>query len=231
MSEWAMIFPGQGSQSVGMLSEIYAQHSVVRDIFERASDHLGYDLWLLICDGPVEQLNQTVYTQPALFVVEFALWRYWCSQTDLRPHWMAGHSLGEYSALASAGVFSFEDGLDLVVTRANAMQAAVPIGVGAMAAIIGLTDDQITTICDACADGEVLTPANYNAHGQVVLAGHLAAIDRAIEAALDSGAKIAKKIPVHEGPSLSLPQLFFIHEGSEVNIKKELSELTHFFLL
>ena len=206
MSQWAMIFPGQGSQSIGMLSDIYNQYPVVSDVFNTASEQLGYDLWSLISHGPLEQLNQTVYTQPALFVAEYALWQCWCAQTDLRPNWMAGHSLGEYSALACAGVFSFQDGLDLVVTRANAMQAAVPEGIGSMAAVIGLTDDQVVDICHRCAEGEVLSPANWNTIGQVVLAGHHAAVERAIQAALDSGAKIAKKIPVSVPSHCSLMQ-------------------------
>ncbi len=196
MSQWAMIFPGQGSQSVGMLQEIAGEYPVISSTFDHASQRLGYDVWSLVSEGPVEQLNQTVYTQPALYVVEYALWQCWCEATSWRPAYLAGHSLGEYSALACAGVFSFEEGLDLVVTRATAMQSASPKGQGAMAAIIGLTDDQVVMICQACAAGDVLSPANWNAVGQVVLAGHQAAIERAIQMALAEGAKIAKHLPV-----------------------------------
>ena len=196
MSKWAMVFPGQGSQSVGMLSDMYAAHACVPQLLEQASEILGYDIGSLISDGPLEKLSQTIYTQPALFVVEYALWSCWCEIAESRPDWLAGHSLGEYTALVCAEVLSFEDGLLCVMERAQAMQAAVAVGEGAMAAIIGLSDEQVNSICNECAQSQVLTPANFNAIGQVVIAGHQPAVERAIVAAKAQGAKIAKQLPV-----------------------------------
>jgi [acyl-carrier-protein] S-malonyltransferase len=196
MSHWAMIFPGQGSQAVGMLSEMAAKYPVIGNTFEQASQLLGYDLWLLINEGPAEQLNQTAYTQPALFVAEMALWRCWQELSDARPSVVAGHSLGEYSALACAGVLSFEDALALVVARGQAMQEAIPAGVGAMAAIVGLSDEVVQGICDGCAQQQIVSPANYNSIGQVVIAGHADAVARAVAEAKQQGAKLAKILPV-----------------------------------
>jgi len=196
MSNLAVIFPGQGSQSVGMLKDLSEKHPLIIDIFKHASSILGYDLWSLVSDGPAEQLNQTQYTQPALLVADYAVWKCYESLTDVRPTYLAGHSLGEYSALLCADVLSFEDALDLVKTRAIAMSDAVPSGTGAMAAIIGLSDDAVLNLCQEVAHNEVLSPVNYNSISQVVIAGHKTAVMRAVDSAKSHGAKLAKLLPV-----------------------------------
>lgn len=193
----AFLFPGQGSQSVGMLSELAAQHPQVTETFREASDALGYDLWALIQDGPEEQLNSTLHTQPAMLAADVAVWRVWCRMVDVRPAIMGGHSLGEYSALVCAGALPFEQGLRLVVERARLMQSAVPSDVGAMAAILGLGDDQVTSVCEqASTTGEAVEAANFNAPGQVVIAGNREAVTRAIDLAKAAGAKRAVLLPV-----------------------------------
>lgn len=193
---FAMMFPGQGSQSVGMCADVYAQFPVVKTTFNQASEALGYDVWALVSDGPADKLNQTEFTQPALLTADVALWRVWCEHNDARPRLMAGHSLGEFAALVAADSLPFEDAVKLVQARGRFMQSAVPGGIGAMAAIIGLDDTTVTDICDSVADGQVLSPANFNSIGQVVIAGHAEAVDRALPMAKEKGAKIAKRIPV-----------------------------------
>ncbi len=191
----AFIFPGQGSQAIAMLSD-FAQNDVVQQTFKEASDALGYDLWQLVAQGPLEQLNQTNYTQPALLTASVALWRVWQAESDVMPSVFAGHSLGEYSALVCAGVFSLAQGVKLVEKRGEYMQACVPAGVGAMAAVIGL-DDQ--TIIDACAKSQiddVVAAVNFNSPGQVVIAGHKAAVERAGELCKEAGAKRVLPLPV-----------------------------------
>lgn len=192
----AIVFPGQGSQSVGMLQELYQQHSIVQDTFTEASAALGYDLWALIANGPEADLNETHRTQPALLTASVAVWRLWQQQQGTAPAYFAGHSLGEYSALVSAGVLTLADAVKLVEKRGQYMQQAVPAGVGAMSAIIGLDDAAIAKACADSAQGEVVAPVNYNSPGQVVIAGHKAAVERAGEACKAAGAKRALPLPV-----------------------------------
>ena len=185
----AVVFPGQGSQSVGMLSEAADQWSVVGKTFEEASGVLGYDLWKLCQEGPADSLNQTDVTQPALLTGGVALWRVWNELGGPEPQFLAGHSLGEYSALVAAGSISFTDAVELVRVRGEAMQSAVPAGDGRMAAILGLDEDQIIAICqDHVADG-VVEAVNFNAPGQVVIAGAGTAVDKVADACREAGAK------------------------------------------
>ena len=193
---FALVFPGQGSQSVGMLAELADAHPQVKATFQEASDALGYDLWRLIQDGPEDELGKTHITQPAMLTGGVAIWRLWQSQTDIMPAIMAGHSLGEYSALVAAGSLSLNDAVNLVADRGRFMQEAVPSGVGAMAAIIGLDDEQVIAVCKGAADDEVVTAVNFNSPGQVVIAGHAAAVERAVEGAKAAGAKRALMLPV-----------------------------------
>lgn len=192
----AFVFPGQGSQSVGMMSKLAAEYALVKQTFEQASDVLDFDLWNLVENGPDTDLNQTQNTQPAMLAAGVAVWRIWCEQSQVRPGWMAGHSLGEYTALVCSGAMAFEDALKLVAERGRLMQEAVPAGVGAMAAIIGLEDHQVVNTCAEVANGEVVAAANFNAPGQVVIAGATAAVERAMEALKALGAKRALKLPV-----------------------------------
>ncbi|WP_240221558.1 ACP S-malonyltransferase [Rheinheimera hassiensis] len=192
----AIVFPGQGSQSVGMLSELHQQYDVVKNTFAEASSALGYDLWALVANGPETDLNETHRTQPALLTASVAVWRLWQQQGGAQPAYFAGHSLGEYSALVCAGVLSLADAVKLVEKRGNYMQLAVPAGVGAMSAIIGLDDAAIATACEQAAQGEVVSPVNYNSPGQVVIAGHKAAVERAGELCKAAGAKRALPLPV-----------------------------------
>ncbi len=179
-----------------MLADLGDDHAIVRDTFQEASDCLDADLWSLCQHGPVEQLNQTEWTQPVMLAAGVATWRLLCEHTDARPQAVAGHSLGEYSALVASGVLRFPDAVRLVAERAHAMQAAVPEGEGAMAAVLGLDDDAVRALCETHANGEVLEAVNLNAPGQVVIAGNVAAVERAVGAAKDAGAKRALKLPV-----------------------------------
>lgn len=192
----AFVFPGQGSQSVGMMSKLAAEYALVKQTFEQASDALGFDLWSLVENGPDTDLNQTQNTQPAMLAAGVAVWRIWSEQSQVRPGWMAGHSLGEYSALVCSGAIAFEGAIKLVAERGRLMQEAVPAGVGAMAAIIGLEDHQVVNTCAEVANDEVVAAANFNAPGQVVIAGNTAAVERAMEALKTLGAKRALKLPV-----------------------------------
>ena len=192
----AFVFPGQGSQAVGMMNAWDGVYPEVRQTFEQASDVLGTDLWKLVENGPLEELNQTYNTQPAMLAAGYAVWRVWCGQSPFRPSWMAGHSLGEYTALVCSQAMSFEDAIKLVAERGRLMQAAVPAGQGAMAAILGLEDHEVVKICADAAGGEVVAPVNYNAPGQVVIAGHMTAVERAMSAAKATGAKRAVLLPV-----------------------------------
>ena len=177
----AFVFPGQGSQAVGMLAELAADHPQIGDTFAEAAEALGYDLWQLCQNGPEAELNRTDRTQPAILAASVALWRVWEANSAARPAFVAGHSLGEYSALVVAGVIGLADALRLVERRGQLMQQAVPAGEGAMAAILGLTDEQIIDLCAQAAEGEVVSAVNFNAPGQVVVAGQKAAVQRAIE--------------------------------------------------
>jgi len=191
----AFVFPGQGSQKVGMLAE-FADVTIVRDTYAQASHVLGYDLWELSQNGPQEELNMTEVTQPLLLTASVALWRLWNDKGGAKPSLMAGHSLGEFSALVCADVIDFADAVDLVRKRGQFMQSAVPVGIGAMAAIIGLDDDQVDAACAVVADGECVNGVNYNSPGQVVIAGHASAVERAMAACKEAGAKRALPLPV-----------------------------------
>ena len=195
-STLGMVFPGQGSQSVGMLVGLAQQHAVVADTFEEASDVLGYDLWALVQDGPVETLNRTDKTQPAMLAAGVAVWRVWQAQGGAVPGVMAGHSLGEYTALVCAGALEFPDAIGLVAERGHCMQEAVAEGSGAMAAILGLDDAGVAAVCEQAAEGRVVTPVNFNSPGQVVIAGETAAVLRAMELAKGAGARRAVQLPV-----------------------------------
>ena len=195
----AFLFPGQGSQSVGMLADLAGVETVVRSTFEEASSVLGYDLWDLCQNGPQARLNETERTQPALLVAGIAAWRAWRARDGAQPALMAGHSLGEISALVAAGALDFAAAVALVQFRGRAMQEAVPIGTGAMAAIIGLADGEVEAACSAASQGDVVVAANYNSPGQVVIAGGAPAVERAVEACKARGARRAVPLPV-SGP-------------------------------
>ena len=194
----AFVFPGQGSQKVGMLADAYAEFDAVRATFAEASDTLGYDMWDLIQNGEQQALNLTETTQPVLLTASVALWRAWQAENGATPIVMAGHSLGEFSALVCAGALAFSDAVQLVRQRGQFMQTAVPVGEGAMAAIIGLEDDVINQICGevSASSGQVVAAVNFNSPGQVVIAGTTAAVDNAIEVLKASGAKRALPLPV-----------------------------------
>ncbi|MFM8813121.1 MAG: ACP S-malonyltransferase [Methylophilaceae bacterium] len=192
--QFAMLFPGQGSQSVGMMNG-FEEHAIIKQTFEHAADILKQDVWAMVTQ-PNELLNQTTNTQPLMLVAGFATWKLWQSQIGTLPIAMAGHSLGEYTALVAAGVISFEDALPLVRYRAEVMQGAVAEGVGAMAAILGLEDSVVNEVCQSAAQGQVLEAVNLNSPGQVVIAGHREAVERGMEAAKAKGAKRALLLPV-----------------------------------
>ncbi|MBS1216225.1 MAG: Malonyl-CoA-[acyl-carrier-protein] transacylase 2 [Proteobacteria bacterium] len=195
MTGLAMVFPGQGSQSVGML-QAYGDHPEIRAVVARASEVLGQDVDALVANGPAEELNKTVNTQPLMLTAGYAAYRLWRALGGAEPVVAAGHSLGEYTALVAAGAIAFEDALPLVRFRAQVMQEAVPPGAGAMAAILGADDDVVRAACAEAAQGDVVEPVNFNAPGQVVIAGSAAAVDRAIDAVKARGAKRAVKLPV-----------------------------------
>jgi len=192
----SFIFPGQGSQAIGMMSTLAEQHGLVQELFVEASDVLGVDLWSMTQNGPLENLSQTENTQPALLTAGVAAWRVWEAQGGTKPTIMAGHSLGEYTALVCAGALSFSDGVALVRDRGRYMQAAVPAGEGGMAAIIGLEDQQVIDVCATTAQNDVLQAVNFNAPGQVVIAGSAAAIERATVTMKEAGARRAMPLPV-----------------------------------
>ena len=192
---FAIVFPGQGSQSVGMMAA-YGDATVVRATFDEASGALGDDLWTMVAAGPAEVLARTVNTQPVMLTAGIAAWRLWRERGGRMPAVVAGHSLGEYSALVAAGVIELKDAVPLVRLRAAAMQEAVPFGAGAMAAILGLDDAGVAAACAEAAQGEVVEPVNFNANGQTVIAGHKAAVERAMETCKARGAKLAKGLPV-----------------------------------
>ncbi|ELZ1261903.1 ACP S-malonyltransferase [Vibrio fluvialis] len=196
MSKFAIVFPGQGSQAVGMLAELGEQYDVVKQTFAEASEALGYDLWALVQNGPAEDLNQTFRTQPALLASSVAIWRVWQELGLEQPEVLAGHSLGEYSALVCAGVIDFKAAIKLVELRGQLMQEAVPAGTGAMYAIIGLDDAAIAKACEEAAQGDVVSPVNFNSPGQVVIAGQKDAVERAGALCKEAGAKRALPLPV-----------------------------------
>ncbi len=192
----AFVFPGQGSQSVGMLKELAEEYPEVQATFKEASATLGYDLWDIVQNGPAEKLNQTDITQPAMLSAGVAVWRIWQARGGEKPSVMAGHSLGEYTALVCAGALDFADAVKLVAERGRLMQDAVPAGEGAMAALLGLDDEVVVQVCEEAAEGEVLSAVNFNSPGQVVVAGQKSAVERALKVAKDKGAKRALLLPV-----------------------------------
>ncbi len=216
----AFVFPGQGSQAVGMLGALAEAYPQVQETFQEASDALGYDLWNVVANGPAEALNQTQTTQPAMLAAGISVWRIWNAQGGAAPVVMAGHSLGEYSALVASGVLGFADAIKLVAERGRLMQEAVPAGEGAMAAILGLDDQAVIDVCSGSAAGEVLSAVNFNAPGQVVIAGTADAIERAVVAAKDAGAKRAIQLPV------SVPSHCALMTGAAEKLADQLTALT-----
>lgn len=215
----AVVFPGQGSQSIGMLNELSAAFPIVTETFAQASDVLGYDLWQMTNSGPAETLNQTVHTQPALLAAGVAVWRVLQQQKKITPVFLAGHSLGEYTALVVANSLDLDIAVKLVAQRGRFMQEAVPEGQGAMAAIVGLENVKVQEICELASQGEIISPANYNALGQVVIAGKASAVARAVELAQKAGAKMAKLIPV------SVPSHCALMKGAAENLSNYLTEV------
>lgn len=195
-SSLAFVFPGQGSQSLGMLAELAGLHPQIREVFEEASDGAGVDLWELSQSGPEEQLNRTEFTQPALLAAGIAVWRLWNAQGGARPAVLAGHSLGEYTALVAAGALTLRDGAHLVRVRGQLMQAAAPAGVGAMAAVLGAEDALVQAVCAEAAGNQVVVPANFNSPGQIVIGGDAAAVDRALALLVEKGVRKAVKLAV-----------------------------------
>ena len=220
MENVAFVFPGQGSQAVGMLADLAQDHAVVSQTFAEASEVLGYDLWALIQDGPVESLNETDKTQPALLSASVAIWRAYQASGKPAPALLAGHSLAEYSALVCAGVIDFKDAVKLVELRGQLMQQAVPAGTGAMYAIIGLDDDGIAQACEESAQGDVVSPVNYNSPGQVVIAGEKNAVERAAAACKAAGAKMAVALPV------SVPSHCALMKPAADKLAQALAEIT-----
>lgn len=215
----AFIFPGQGSQAVGMLSAAAEAWPVIEQTFADASNVLGYDLWELCQKGPADELNQTMVTQPALLTASIALWRQWFIAGGRAPDYLAGHSLGEYCALVAAESMDFADAVRLVRLRGELMQTAVPAGEGSMAAILGLEDADVIAACEEAANGDVVSAVNFNAPGQVVIAGARAAVERAIEACKDRGARKAMPLPV------SVPSHCALMKGASEELAKALDEV------
>lgn len=215
----AFVFPGQGSQSVGMLADLGATEPVVRQTFDEASEVLGYDLWALCQQGPESELGSTERTQPAMLAAGVATWRVWLAKGGPRPVAMAGHSLGEYSALVCSESLDFRTAVDLVRYRGQVMQQAVPVGQGAMAAILGLDDAELEAACREAEQGEVVEPVNFNAPGQTVIAGNASAVQRAIEGAKARGAKRAVLLPV------SVPSHSRLMVGAAEKLAAKLAEV------
>jgi [acyl-carrier-protein] S-malonyltransferase len=225
----AIVFPGQGSQSVGMMQG-FADLPIVEKTFLEANAILGIDLWTMVREGPAESLNQTINTQPVMLVAGVACWRAWQEKSGPMPSWLAGHSLGEYSALVAAQSLRFEDALPLVRFRAQAMQEAVPEGTGGIAAILGLDEGALAQVCAGAAQGEVVEPANLNSPGQVVVAGHRGAVERAMALAKQKGAKRAVMLPMSAPSHCSLmkPAAERLRERLEaVEVRKPLIPVIH----
>ncbi len=193
---FSIVFPGQGSQSVGMLSALADSFPLVRETFTEASTVLNFDLWEMTQSGPEETLNNTVNTQPALLAAGVATWQVWLSEGGPAPDILAGHSLGEYTALVCSGAMQFSDAVSLVADRGRYMQEAVPEGTGSMAAILGMDNETLESLCNELAQGQVVAPANFNSEGQVVIAGHKEAVSRVVAAAADAGARRSVILPV-----------------------------------
>lgn len=216
--QFGFVFPGQGSQSVGMLNDLSARYPIVKQTFDEAADVLGYDLWKLTQEGPESELNRTERTQPAMLVAGVAVWRVWRGNGGPKPVCMLGHSLGEYTALVCADSMTFGDAVSLVSARGRFMQDAVPLGAGAVAAILGLDDQRVRDVCEAAAQNEVVSAVNFNAPGQVVVAGHRGAVDRAVEGAKTAGAKRALLLPV------SVPVHCALMELAAENLQAKLAD-------
>jgi len=217
----AIIFPGQGSQSVGMLTDIAKEFSEIPTVFTEASAILNYDLWELVVNGPASELDKTMRTQPILLTSSYAVWQILKKHASTQPQFLAGHSLGEYTALVCADALAFSDALKLVEARGKFMQEAVPLGVGAMAAIIGLEENKIAEICnEVTATNEIVSPANFNSLGQVVIAGHTQAVQRAINLAKERGAKLATLLPV------SVPSHCELMRPAAERLEKMLTNIT-----
>jgi [acyl-carrier-protein] S-malonyltransferase len=214
----AFVFPGQGSQSVGMMAS-WAETVVVRETFAEASAVLGYDLWALAEQGPSEQLALTEVTQPLMLVAGVACWRAWAATTELRPRWVAGHSLGEFTALVAAGTMAFSDAVDIVRFRGEVMRDAVPAGEGGMAAVLGLSDEEVVQVCEQAAQGDVVEAVNFNAPSQVVIAGHRTALQRAAEIAKSMGAKRALMLPI------SVPCHSSLMQGAAEQLRERLANV------
>ena len=215
-----MVFPGQGSQSVGMQAELAAEFPVVKETYDEASEVLGYDLWALVQGGPAEKLSETIVTQPAMLTAGIAAYRVWQAAGGATPSQLAGHSLGEYSALVAAESMSFNDAMVVVIRRAQLSQEAVPAGVGAIAAIIGLDDDAVIRVCDEASSIGIAEPVNFNSPGQVVIAGHKDAVDNAIERCKAAGARMAVLLP------MSVPSHSSLLIGAGEALKEALAEAT-----
>jgi len=213
----AFIFPGQGSQSIGMLAELATEFSIIEKTFSEASAVLNYDLWDLVQNGPADDLNSTDKTQPAMLTAGVAVWRVLEEKGAANASVMAGHSLGEYSALVCAGALRFADTVKLVEDRGLYMQSAVPSGKGAMAAILGMDDDAVINVCESSAQGEIVEAVNFNSPGQVVVAGDVDAVNRAVEAAIEAGAKKAILLPV------SVPSHCALMQPAAEKLKERLS--------
>lgn len=239
----AFVFPGQGSQSVGMSTALAEHYPIVKELYAEASEVLGYDLWQLVNSGPETELNITSKTQPALLTAGVAVWKVWEERDGPLPAFMAGHSLGEYSALVCSGMLAFDAAIALVADRGAYMQAAVPEGVGSMAAILGLSDEQVMNVCERASQGQIVSAANFNSVGQTVIAGHKEAVNRAVEMAAGAGAKrsvvLAVSVPAHcalmqeaaskfasrmESISLTAGRIPVIH-NVDVSIKSEVSAI------
>lgn len=216
----AYLFPGQGSQSVGMLAELAGEYPEVKQTFEQGSEILQQDLWALVSDGPGEDLNRTENTQPIMLCASVAVWRIWAKQFSKPAEFVAGHSFGEYTALVCAGVLNFESVVPLARFRGEVMQEAVPVGQGAMAAVLGLDDDKLADVCLQVSQGEVVEAVNFNAPGQVVIAGDSAAVTRAIDAAKEAGAKRAVILP------LSVPSHSSLMQPAADKLRDYLSDIT-----
>jgi [acyl-carrier-protein] S-malonyltransferase len=216
----AFVFPGQGSQAVGMLADLARVYPVVQETFKEASAVLNYDLWQLVQQGPEAELNRTDRTQPAMLAAGVAVWRVWNSNGGAVPEILAGHSLGEYTALVCAGALAYTDAIRLVADRGRFMQEAVPQGQGAMAAILGLEDERVIAVCKQAGQGEVVTAVNFNSPGQVVIAGATAAVERAVALAREAGAKRAVTLPV------SVPSHCALMKPAAENMRRVLAQTT-----
>lgn len=216
----AIVFPGQGSQTIGMLSDLANQYPVVHSSFEEASERLGMDLWDLAQNGPESDLNKTKNTQPVLLTVSVACWRLWLENNGSLPTYLAGHSLGEYSALVCGGSLEFTDAVALVADRGRSMQEAVPEGEGAMAAILGLDDEKVDAICKQLSSQHIVSAANFNSPGQVVIAGQIEAVNQAVIALKEAGAKRAKIL------SVSVPSHCVLMDRAAAELATRLEEVT-----